>query len=215
MIKIFIVDDHAVFREGLKTVLLRDQEIQLAGEADDGRGVVDEVLKTMPDVILMDINMPYSGLQATIDILKKMPDMKILILTVSESEYDLYKAIKSGARGYLLKGMSIKELVSAVRSVAAGEAVFTPAMAREILDDFQDNIKNENDDEKISERELQILQLVATGAMNKEIAVRLEISEATVKNHMSHILRKLHLKNRSQVAVYISDKLKNDRQPQN
>jgi len=215
MIKIFIVDDHAVFREGLKTVLLRDQEIQLAGEADDGRGVVDDVLKTMPDVILMDINMPYSGLQATIDILKKMPDMKILILTVSESEYDLYKAIKSGARGYLLKGMSIKELVSAVRSVAAGEAVFTPAMAREILDDFQDNIKNENDDEKISERELQILQLVATGAMNKEIAVRLEISEATVKNHMSHILRKLHLKNRSQVAVYISDKLKNDRQPQN
>jgi DNA-binding NarL/FixJ family response regulator len=215
MIRLFIVDDHAVFREGLKTVLLRDQEIQLAGEADDGRGVVDEVLKAMPDVILMDINMPYSGLQATIDILKKMPDMKILILTVSESEYDLYKAIKSGARGYLLKGMSIKELITAVRSVAAGEAVFTPAMAREMLDDFQDSIKSENDEERISERELQILQLVATGAMNKEIAFQLEISEATVKNHMSHILRKLHLKNRSQVAVYVSDKLKNDRQPQN
>lgn len=213
MIKIFIVDDHAVFREGLKTVLLRDQEIQLAGEADDGRGVVDEVLKAMPDVILMDIHMPYSGLQATIDILKKMPDMKILILTVSESEYDLYKAIKSGARGYLLKGMSIRELVSAVKSVADGEAVFTPAMAREMLDDFQDSIKSDNDEERISERELQILQLVATGAMNKEIAVRLEISEATVKNHMSHILRKLHLKNRSQVAIYASEKMKNDRQP--
>ena len=211
MIKIFIVDDHAVFREGLKAVLLRDKEMQVVGEADDGGGVVPEVIKSMPDVILMDIHMPYSGLQTTIDILQKIPHMKILILTVSESEYDLYKAVKAGASGYLLKGMGIQELITAVRSVAAGDAVFTPMIAKEMLEDFRDNRKNKNDDENLTERELEILQLVAIGALNKEIAVKLQISEPTVKNHMGNILRKLHLKNRSQAAVYAADKMKLDK----
>jgi DNA-binding NarL/FixJ family response regulator len=206
LVKVFIFDDHAVFREGLKSILLRNNYIQVVGESDDGSQAVAKISNLQPDVILMDVNMPYSGLQATIDILATLPEMKILILTVSENEEDLHKAVKAGARGYLLKGMSIDELTAAVNSVASGAAVFTPRMAEKLLADFREDTAKKDDDVSLTERELDILKLVADGASNKEIAVKLELSEPTVKAHLRNILGKLHLKNRSQAAVYATQK---------
>jgi two-component system, NarL family, nitrate/nitrite response regulator NarL len=206
LVKVFIFDDHAVFREGIKSILLRNNEIQVVGESSDGSGAVARITNVQPDVILMDVNMPYSGLQATLDILAAMPEMKILILTVSENEADLHKAVKAGARGYLLKGMSIEELVAAVNSMATGAAVFTPAMAEKLLADFRDDSAKNKDDVNLTDRELEVLKLVAGGASNKEIAARLELSEPTIKSHLRSVLGKLHLKNRSQAAVYASQK---------
>ena len=207
MVKVFIVDDHAVFREGLKTVLLRDSEIEIVGEAGDGSEAVSRVPQLQPDVVLMDIHMPYNGLRSTVEILQTVPDAKILMLTVSENEEDLHEAIKAGARGYLLKGMGIDELISAVRSVAAGAAVFTPGMAEKLLADFGSDTKKEADENvSLTDREIEILRMGADGASNKEIAYRLNLSEPTIKNHLRNILGKLHLKNRSQAAVYASRK---------
>jgi len=206
LVKVFIFDDHSVFREGLKSILLRSNDIQVVGESDNGSDAVARITEVQPDVILMDVNMPYSGLQATIDILAKMPDMKILILTVSENEDDLHRAVRAGARGYLLKGMSINELVAAVNSVASGAAVFTPRMAEKLLADFRNDMPKQNDEVSLTDRELDILKLVAGGASNKEIAARLELSEPTIKSHLRNVLSKLHLKNRSQAAVFASKK---------
>ena len=206
MVRVFIFDDHAVFREGLKSILLRSKDMQVVGESDDGSGAVAKITGAQPDVILMDVNMPYSGLQATLDILAAVPEMKILILTVSENEEDLHKAVRAGARGYLLKGMSIDELTAAVNSVASGAAVFTPRMAEKLLADFSSDTPVQNDDVSLTDRELDVLRLVAGGASNKEIAARLELSEPTVKSHLRSVLGKLHLKNRSQAAVYASQK---------
>ena len=214
MVKILIVDDHAVFREGLKAILAREPDFQVVAEAADGRVGVTQAVEFKPDVILMDINMPYDGLRATVDILRKMPEMKILMLTISEKENDLHEAIKAGARGYVIKGVGIEELVSSVKSVAAGAAIFTPVMAGKLLDDFSGTQKKSRNNIGLTEREVEVLKLVADGASNKELAARLCVSEPTVKTHLRNILGKLHLKNRSQAAVYAAQKDWLDNPPQ-
>lgn len=214
MIKIIIVDDHAIFREGLKSILARDAELSVVGEADNGDKALAQVLKLQPDVVLMDINMPYGGLQALVDILQKVPEMKILMLSISEKEEDLHEAVKAGARGYIIKGVSVEELVNSIKLVAAGSVIFTPIMAGKLLDDFAAPQKKSRNNVMLTERELEVLKLVAEGGTNKEIAARLFVSEPTVKTHLRNILSKLHLKNRSQAAVYASQKEWLDNPPQ-
>jgi two-component system NarL family response regulator len=201
-----IVDDHVILREGLKVVLSRESDFRIVGEAADGSEAVKKAMKLHPDVILMDIRMPYSGLQATMDITQALPETKILMLTVSETEADLVEAVKAGARGYMLKGMGAEELVAAVRTVAAGGAIFTPSIAAKFLDEFKADLNKNEDDTSLTSREMGVLALVANGASNKEIATQLDVSEPTVKAHLRNILSKLHMKNRSQAAVYASQR---------
>ena len=158
--------------------------------------------------------MPHSGLQATMDIMKELPQTQILILTVSETEADLVEAVKVGARGYLLKGMDADILVAAVRTVASGGAIFTPSIAAKLLDDFKADLNKNKNDVNLTSREMDVLALVAKGASNKEIAVELNISEPTVKAHLRNVLSKLHMKNRSQAAVYASRRPWFGRQPE-
>ncbi len=206
MVNIMIVDDHSLMREGLKAVFSRQSDFKVIGEASDGSEAVKKATNLCPDVIIMDVRMPYSGLQATMDITQALPETKILILTVSETEDDLVESVKAGARGYLLKGMDAEELVVAVRTVAAGGAIFTPSIAAKLLDDFKADLNKNADDVNLTSREAEVLALVANDASNKEIAAQLDISEPTVKAHLRNILSKLHMKNRSQAAVYASQR---------
>jgi DNA-binding NarL/FixJ family response regulator len=201
-----IVDDHAILREGLKVVLSRESDFRIIGEAADGSEAVKKAMKLHPDVIVMDIRMPYSGLQATMDITQALPETKILMLTVSETEADLVESVKAGARGYMLKGMGAEELVAAVRTVAAGGAIFTPSIAAKFLDEFKADLNKDTDNASLTSREMEVLALVANGASNKEIAQKLDVSEPTIKAHLRNILSKLHMKNRSQAAVYASQR---------
>jgi DNA-binding NarL/FixJ family response regulator len=206
VINIMIVDDHSLMREGLKAVLARQPDFKIIGEAADGSEAVKKAMKLNPDVIIMDVRMPYSGLQATMDITQALPETKILILTVSETETDLVESVKAGARGYLLKGMDAEELIAAVRTVATGGAIFTPSIAAKLLDDFKADLNKNTDDVSLTSREMDVLALVAKGSSNKEIASQLDISEPTVKAHLRNIMSKLHMKNRSQAAVYASQR---------
>lgn len=207
MVKIMIVDDHTILREGLKVVLSRESDFKVIAEAADGKDAVKKAIKLHPEVIVMDIRMPYSGLKATMDIMQALPETKILMLTVSDTEADLVESVKAGARGYLLKGMGADELTSAVRTVAAGGAIFTPSIAAKFLDEFKADLnKEENNASSLTAREMDVLALVANGASNKEIAIKLKVSEPTVKAHLRNILSKLHMKNRSQAAVYASQR---------
>ena len=214
MIGILIVDDHPIQREGLKAVFERQPDFMILGEASDGDEAVKKALRLHPDVITMDVMMPHSGLQATMDIMKELPQTQILILTVSETEADLVEAVKVGARGYLLKGMDADILVAAVRTVASGGAIFTPSIAAKLLDDFKADLNKNKNDVNLTSREMDVLALVAKGASNKEIAVELNISEPTVKAHLRNVLSKLHMKNRSQAAVYASRRPWFGRQPE-
>ena len=213
MIRILIVDDHPVMREGLKAVFERQPDFKIIGEVSDGNEAVKKAVKLHPDVITIDVRMPHSGLQATTDIMEVLPETQILILTVSETEDDLLESVKAGARGYLLKGMDADILVAAVRTVAGGGAIFTPSIAAKLLDDFKADLNKNKDDVNLTSREADVLALVAKGASNKEIATTLNISEPTVKAHLRNVLSKLHLKNRSQAAVYASQWPRFDGQP--
>jgi len=206
VVNIMIVDDHSILREGLKVVLSKQSDFRIVGEAADGTEAVKKAMVLHPDVIIMDIRMPYSGLQATMDIMQALPETKILILTISETEADLIESVKAGARGYLLKGMDADALVSAVRTVAVGGAIFTPSIAAKLLDDFKANLNKNDNDISLTSRETDVLALVANGASNKEIAAQLKVSEPTIKAHLRNILGKLHMKNRSQAAVYASQR---------
>jgi DNA-binding NarL/FixJ family response regulator len=205
LVKILIVDDHAIFRAGLKAVLMSDPEFQIVGEGNDGSEALPLALALQPDVILMDVMMPFSGLKAVINVLNKLPQMKIIVLTISDKEADLSEAVKAGAKGYMLKGMSAEELISGVKSVASGGAIISPMMAVKLLEDFRVNTQRVEETE-LTEREREVLGLVAAGFSNREIAAKLIVGEPTVKSHLRNILGKLHLKNRSQAAVYATQK---------
>ena len=206
MITILIVDDHSIMREGLKAVLSKQADFKVIGEASNGDEAVKKAVKLRPDIILMDVRMTYSGLRATMDITQVLPEIKILILTVSDTEADLIESVKAGARGYLLKGMGADDLISAVRAVSNGGAIFTPSIATTLLDEFKSDLNKRRDEITLTERESDVLSLVASGASNKEIAHQLNVSEPTVKAHLRNILSKLHMKNRSQAAVYAAQR---------
>jgi len=206
-IRVLLVDDHPLFRKGLACLIDPLEDMEVVGEAGDGQEALEMSRELMPDMILMDIQMPgWDGLKATRLIKKEMPYVKIIMLTVCGDDKDLFEAIKSGAQGYLLKNIEPDELFELLRGVSRGEAPISRLIAARILDEFARLAQNEtwvsSPGESLTPREREILRLVAQGATNKEIASQLFIAENTVKNHMRSILAKLHLQNRVQAAAY-------------
>jgi two-component system NarL family response regulator len=209
MIKVLVADDHAIFRQGLISVLGQFPEFQVVGHASNGSEAVAKASELQPDVVIMDISMPGSGgVEATMTLQQTRPQTRVLILTVSEERRDLFTAIKAGAKGYLLKSVGLEELVNAVRLVANGEAIVSPFMAVMLLDEFKQTSgdKAKKEVSELSPRESEILKLVARGATNGEIAAQLFISETTVKAHLRSILEKLQVKNRAQAVAYAAGK---------
>jgi DNA-binding NarL/FixJ family response regulator len=208
-LRVLVVDDHALFRRGIVTVLANQDNINVVGEAVNGLEAIARAEELAPDVILMDLNMPQcSGLEATQGLQAKAFQAKILVLTVSDNEADLFAAIKFGATGYILKNTEPEELVQAIYHIAQGGVIISPVMATKLLAEFRDastgarTESTNNEKDNMSPREDEVLQLVAQGATNKEIADSLFISENTVKTHLRNIMDKLHLANRSQAAAY-------------
>lgn len=196
-LRVLLVDDHPLFRRGVKEAL-EQGGVGVVGEATNGKEAVELAQELKPDVVLMDLLMPVlGGLEATAVLHKEMPQLGILILTVSEKEKDLAQALKFGARGYILKNASPQELLEAVQKVARGEVCISPVMAAKLLTEFPGE-----EQPSLTEREREVLGLVAKGATNKQIAEKLFIAENTVKVHLRNILDKLHLKNRAEAAAY-------------
>jgi DNA-binding NarL/FixJ family response regulator len=207
-LRVLIVDDHALFRRGLQMVLRQEDDIDVVGEAADGHAAVDKAQELMPDVVVMDVRMPgQSGIKATEQIRDNLPHAKILILTISDEEADLYDAIKAGASGYLLKEIPIDEVADAVRSVSGGQSRISPSMASKLLTEFAAMSRRAEERQqlpapRLTDREMEVLTLVAQGMNNRDIAKELFISENTVKNHIRNILEKLHLHSRMEAVVY-------------
>jgi len=207
-IRVLIVDDHELFRKGLQMVLEAETDIDVVGEASDGNEAIEQAEATTPDVVLMDVRMPKrSGIEATIAIKDTLPSTKILMLTISDEEADLYEAIKAGASGYLLKEISIEEVSGAVRAVHQGQSLISPSMASKLLTEFASMVKRRDEraqvpGPRLTDRELEVLKLVAKGMNNRDIGQELFISENTVKNHVRNILEKLHLHSRMEAVVY-------------
>ncbi len=209
-VRVMVVDDHSLFRRGIVAVLDAADGIEVVGEAVDGLEAVAKARELVPDVIVMDLNMPNcSGLEATQALQTDLPQVNILVLTVSEMEADLFAAIRYGARGYLLKKTEPDDLVDAIFDVARGGAIVSPLMAASLLTEFKSISPAEKQTAAadsavgdVSPREHEVLQLVAQGSTNREIAEALFISENTVKTHLRSIMEKLHLANRSQAAAY-------------
>jgi DNA-binding NarL/FixJ family response regulator len=207
-IRVLIVDDHALFRRGLQMVLEGEPDIEVVGEASDGYEAIERAEAATPDVVLMDVRMPrQTGIEATRVIKETLPTTKILMLTISDEESDLYEAIKAGASGYLLKEISIEEVAGAVRRVNQGQSMISPSMASKLLTEFASMVRRREDRDEVpsprlTDRELQVLKLVAKGMNNRDIGQELFISENTVKNHVRNILEKLHLHSRMEAVVY-------------
>ena len=208
LIRLVIADDHELFRRGLRMVLEDEESIEVVGEAGDGAEAVSMAVEEAPDVIVLDVRMPQlSGIEAARKVKEALPHTKILMLTISDEEDDLYQAIKAGANGYLLKEISIDEIGNAVRSVHGGQSLISPSMASKLLNEFATMIKKEEEKEEVpaprlTPREMEVLEHVAKGMNNREIAEALFISENTVKNHVRNILEKLHLHSRMEAVVY-------------
>jgi len=205
-IRVMLVDDHALFRKGVASLLAACPDIEVVGEADTGAEALPKVADLMPDLILMDIQMPgMDGLEATRRIVAEHPYVKIVMLTVAEEDRSLFEAIKAGAQGYLLKKIEPDEFLAMVRGVSRGDAPISRSMASKILGEFGRRVQRpqaEDPAAKITPREREVLQLLTQGNTNKEIANALCVSENTVKNHLKNILAKLHLQNRVQAVAF-------------
>jgi DNA-binding NarL/FixJ family response regulator len=203
-LRVLIVDDHALFRKGLQLVLDKEPDIDVVGEGSDGQEAVDRAQELMPDVVRMPRR---SGIEATQQISDLLPHAKILMLTISDEEADLYDAIKAGASGYLLKEINTEEVADAIRSVWSGQSRISPSMAAKLLQEFQAMSKRAEErthvpTPRLTDREMEVLRLVAQGMNNRDIAKDLFISENTVKNHIRNILEKLQLHSRMEAVVY-------------
>lgn len=193
-LRLLLVDDHAVIRMGLTGSLNLEPDLMVIGEAGKGGQAIELHRKLRPDVVLMDFRLPdMTGVEATKTICREFPDARVLMLTVHEGEEDVYRAIQAGALGYVQKSIGWRELLAAIRSVAAGERYLPPELAA--------RLKERLGREPLSERELEVLHLIVRGQSNKEIGVSLSISDVTVKRHITHILEKLHVLDRTQAAI--------------
>jgi DNA-binding NarL/FixJ family response regulator len=207
-IRVLLVDDQALFREGLETLLSVYDDIQVVGQAGNGREAVDIATIVRPDVVLMDVRMPVlDGVRTTSLLKKAQPRCKVIVLTTFDDDEYIFEALRSGAVGYLLKDVASVQLVEAIRSAARGESVLEPSVAAKVITEFTrvssmvPSIQMDHLIEPLSEREVEILACIASGASNKEIANQLHIAEGTVKNHITHILGKLSVRDRTQAAL--------------
>lgn len=202
-ITVLVVDDHEIVRRGIITLLETEPDIEVLGQAENGREALALAESLKPDVILMDLVMPeMDGVEAIREIRERRLSSHVLVLTSFGSDDKLFPAVRAGALGYLLKDTSPADLVQAIRKAAEGQSALTPAVARRLLQEFSTDLEPTPPEEPLSERELEVLKLVARGLTNEQIGERLFISEATVRTHVSHILAKLSLGNRTQAALY-------------
>lgn len=203
LIKVLIADDHAIVRNGMAALLATEADIEVIGEASNGREAVRAVAELHPDVILMDLVMPeMDGIQAIQEIRHEDPEARILVMTSFATDEMVFPAIKSGALGYLLKDSSPEELVEAIHQVYRGEPSLHPQIARRVLQEISQPPTQTRTEEPLTGREVEVLKLIARGMSNQEIAEKLVISETTVRTHVSRILGKLHLASRTQAALY-------------
>lgn len=201
--RLLLVDDHALFREGLIALLSYQDDFTVVGEAEDAESALDQARALEPDIVLMDIELPgEDGVVATRRLTMEMPAVTVVMLTVHDDSQTLFEAIKAGAQGYLVKNVRSRELVEKLRGLARGEAAISRRMAARILEEIRGQPEPFGSEEALTAREMDVLELVAARLSNAEIAERLVISEHTVKNHMKSILSKLHLRNRHQAAAY-------------
>ncbi len=223
-IRVLLADDHQLFRAGIASLLARERDIEVVGQARNGQEAVTLAQQLQPDVALLDIQMPLcTGLEAARQLLAQQASLKIIMLTISEKDEDLFMAVKAGAQGYLLKGStSAQELVTAVRQVAAGEAIIASSLVPQLLAEFaalskepEPELEKEGKEARpvLSERELEVLHLVSQGLKNREIAAQLFISENTVRTHLRNILDKLHVQNRVQAAALLRQGVDDGRFP--
>jgi two-component system response regulator DegU len=213
-IKILIVDDHALLREGLIKILSLEEELEIIGEASKGEEAIDLARKLRPDIILMDINMPgINGIEATKVIKKELPQIGIIALTIHDDEEYIFELVRAGVSGYVLKDISPERLISAIKDVAQGKSVIHPNITAKLLGEFNrlsERKSRPNSFEDLTMREIEVLELIAKGMANKDIAHTLFISEKTVKNHVTNIFRKLNVDDRTQAALYaVKNKLVN------
>ena len=213
LIKVLVVDDHDLFRRGLMEVLDEEDDMEVVGEARNGQEAIEQVDKLSPDIVFMDLNMPVrNGIETTAFLTQKWPDLKVLVLTVSEEAVDLYHALSVGARGYVLKISNPQEIIDALRQVHQLGFVVSPAMAPRFLSDLGEGAEPGGDrsskdsgqrpEIQLTLREQEILRHVARGLSNAQLADTLLVSENTIKTHIKNILGKLHMKNRSEAANY-------------
>lgn len=206
-IKVLIVDDHRVVREGLSAILKSKENIQVLGEAQDGQEAVEKARSLLPDVILMDVSMPkMTGVEATRIIKREFPHIGIIALTMYEEQQYIFDLVRAGATGYLLKDSDSDQIVKAIQSVYRGDSLIHPAVASKILAEFslmtqKKGKKSSWVEHDLTEREITVLRLVAEGKTNKEIANNLDLSEKTVKNHVRNIFHKLQVYDRTQAAI--------------
>ncbi|MDQ3772003.1 MAG: response regulator transcription factor [Actinomycetota bacterium] len=206
-IKVVVVDDHPVWRDGVKADLERSGLVEVVGEASDGGEAVEKTLELMPDIVLMDLQMPnLSGAEATRLIVDEAPHVKVLVLSASAEEADVLEAVKSGASGYLLKSSTSTEVRDAIARAMTGDAVFTPSLAGLVLGEFRRIARDDPGEPGLTPRENEVLKLVAKGYSYKEIGEKLFISTKTVQNHVQNILTKLQLKRRYELMRYAIQK---------
>jgi two-component system, NarL family, response regulator LiaR len=203
LIRVMIVDDHPVVRQGIKSLLGEEEDIEVVGEAVNGRDALEKVEIFKPDVILMDLVMPeMTGIEAIEKITASHPDARILVMTSFAADDKVFPSIKAGALGYLLKDSDPEDLIRMIRQVYRGELSIHPTIARKVIHELNRPAREPLTPSPITEREVEILQLLAQGMENKEIAARLVVRDATVRTHVSNILRKLQLANRVQATLY-------------
>ncbi|MCL4535331.1 MAG: response regulator transcription factor [Bacteroidetes bacterium] len=205
-IRVLIADDHSIVREGLHVILDGQPDIEVVGEAREGRETVAKTLKLKPDVVMMDITMPgMSGLEAARQIKHQVPEVRILVLTMHENNEYFFQMIHAGASGYFVKGGSANELLSAVRAVSQGNVYLYPSMAKKLLSDYLERVGNEHDQEQhdgLTDREREVLTLIAEGHSNQEIADVLKLGVSTVQSHRARIMAKLGLHSRTELVKY-------------
>ncbi|NLS76273.1 MAG: response regulator transcription factor [Chloroflexi bacterium] len=202
-LSVLLADDHAVVRQGLRAFLELQGDITVVGEAGDGQEAIEMAQELLPDVVLMDLVMPHlDGIEATRQICRLSPGTRVMVLTSFAEDDKLFPAIKAGAMGYLMKDVSPAELAEAVRAVHRGETPLHPEIAKKLMREFADPAVGTLQREDLTDREMDVLALIAQGLSNRDIAVQLVLSPKTVKTHVSNILSKLHLADRTQAAIY-------------
>jgi DNA-binding NarL/FixJ family response regulator len=208
VVRVLVADDHQLWRHGLKMLLGTEDDMEVVGEAGDGLEAVTKAAALLPDVVLLDVRMPRrTGIEACREIKTVAPETKIVLLTSSDEESDLFDAVRAGANGYLLKDVPTEEIADGLRAVMGGQSLISPSMAGALLSEFaalsrRTEAAQQPQVPKLTEREVQVLRLVARGMGNREIATELFISENTVKNHVRNILDKLQLHSRVEAAMY-------------